>query len=80
MAIVFQDTLEGIAEEQLSGGFFDGWPNPPSPSTFLRLLEQSYAIELAVDEQTGNVAGFIQAISDGVLRCIYSVAGSVAGV
>lgn len=31
------------------------------------MLEQSYAIELAVDEQTGNVVGFIQAISDGVL-------------
>ncbi|SCY89858.1 Ribosomal protein S18 acetylase RimI [Paenibacillus polysaccharolyticus] len=67
MGIVFRDKLDGIGSEQLTGGFFDGWPNPPSPSTFLKLLEQSYAIELAIDEQTGNVVGFIQAISDGVL-------------
>ncbi|WP_145328883.1 GNAT family N-acetyltransferase [Paenibacillus xylanexedens] len=67
MGVVFRDTLAGINCDQLSGGFFDGWPNPPSTSTFLKLLEQSYAIELAVDEQTGNVVGFIQAISDGVL-------------
>ncbi|WP_432749901.1 GNAT family N-acetyltransferase [Paenibacillus amylolyticus] len=31
------------------------------------MLEKSYAIELAVDEDTGKVVGFIQAISDGVL-------------
>lgn len=31
------------------------------------MLEQSYAVELAIDEETGNVVGFIQAISDGVL-------------
>ncbi|MGQ8871278.1 GNAT family N-acetyltransferase [Paenibacillus sp. TSA_86.1] len=67
MGIGFRDTLAGMDCEQLSGGFFDGWPNPPSTSTFLKLLERSYAIELAVDEQTGNVVGFIQAISDGVL-------------
>nr|WP_318283220.1 GNAT family N-acetyltransferase [Paenibacillus xylanexedens] len=67
MGIVFRDKLDGIGSEQLTGGFFDGWPNPPSPSTFLKLLEQSYAIELAIDEQTGNVVGFIQAISDGIL-------------
>ncbi|PYE47738.1 GNAT family N-acetyltransferase [Paenibacillus barcinonensis] len=67
MGIVFRETLAGVELEQLSGGFFDGWPNPPSASTFLKMLEQSYAIELAVDEQTGNVVGFIQAISDGIL-------------
>lgn len=67
MGIIFQDKLVGLDCEQLSGGFFDGWPNPPSTSTFLKLLEQSYAVELAVDEDTGRVVGFIQAISDGVL-------------
>jgi ribosomal protein S18 acetylase RimI-like enzyme len=67
VSIVFRETLDGVELEQLSGGFFEGWPNPPSTSTFYKMLEQSYAIELAVDEQTGNVVGFIQAISDGVL-------------
>lgn len=67
MDITFRESLEGICIDQLSGAFFEGWPNPPSTPTFLKLLEQSYAVELAIDEETGNVVGFIQAISDGVL-------------
>ncbi|WP_413376771.1 GNAT family N-acetyltransferase [Paenibacillus taichungensis] len=67
MDITFRESLEGIGIDQLSGDFFEGWPNPPSKPTFLKLLEQSYAVELAVDEENGNVVGFIQAISDGVL-------------
>ncbi|PWW40889.1 GNAT family N-acetyltransferase [Paenibacillus pabuli] len=67
MDITFRESLEGIGIDQLSGDFFEGWPNPPSTPTFLKLLEQSYAVELAIDEETGNVVGFIQAISDGVL-------------
>jgi ribosomal protein S18 acetylase RimI-like enzyme len=67
MDITFRESLEGIGIDQLSGGFFEGWPNPPSTPTFLKLLEQSYAVELAIDEETGNVVGFIQAVSDGVL-------------
>ncbi|WP_153977658.1 GNAT family N-acetyltransferase [Paenibacillus xylanilyticus] len=67
MRISYRSNLDGIGVEQLSEHFFDGWPNPPSKATFLRLLEQSYAAELAVDDETGMVIGFIQAISDGVL-------------
>lgn len=67
MRISYRSNLDGIGVEQLSEHFFDGWPNPPSKTTFLRLLEQSYAAELAVDDETGKVIGFIQAISDGVL-------------
>ncbi|MGX1827480.1 GNAT family N-acetyltransferase [Paenibacillus taichungensis] len=67
MDITFRESLKGIGIDQLSGTFFEGWPNPPSTATFLKLLEKSYAVELAIDEETGNVVGFIQAISDGVL-------------
>lgn len=67
MRISYRSNLDGIGVEQLSEHFFDGWPSPPSKATFLRLLEQSYAAELAVDDETGMVIGFIQAISDGVL-------------
>ncbi|WJH30490.1 GNAT family N-acetyltransferase [Paenibacillus sp. CC-CFT742] len=67
MRISYRSNLDGIGVEQLSEHFFGGWPNPPSKTTFLRLLEQSYAAELAVDDETGKVIGFIQAISDGVL-------------
>jgi ribosomal protein S18 acetylase RimI-like enzyme len=61
--ITYRDTAEGMASSQLRG-FFVGWPNPPSPETHLRILAHSDAIVLAVDEETGRVAGFITAITD----------------
>lgn len=67
MRISYRSNLDGIGVEQLSEHFFDGWPNPPSKTTFLRLLEQSYAAELAVDDETGKVIGFIQAFRMGCL-------------
>lgn len=64
--ITYRNTTAGVSPAQLVG-FFDGWPNPPSPETHLRLLEGSSHRILAVDDQTGQVVGFITAISDGVL-------------
>ncbi len=66
MTILYTDSLEGIEPHHLSG-FFVGWPNPPVPETHLRLLRGSYRVWLAKDATTGQVVGFIQAISDGVL-------------
>ena len=65
--IRYTTTLAGVTPDQLRGGFFDGWPNPPSPETHLRLLQGSSHVVLAVDHATGNVVGFITAVSDGVL-------------
>jgi len=48
-------------------GFFDGWPNPPSTETHLALLANSAEVVLAVDDESGDVVGFVQAISDGIL-------------
>lgn len=64
--IRYTDTIEGITVDMLEG-FFEGWPNPPTPETHLRLLEQSDEVILAVDGTSGEVVGFITAISDGVL-------------
>lgn len=64
--IAYLDTAEEITLDQLAG-FFVGWPNPPDPATHQRLLRQSAYVVLAVDDGTGQVAGFITAISDGVL-------------
>jgi ribosomal protein S18 acetylase RimI-like enzyme len=64
--IHFQDTLEGI-EPGMLVGFFVGWPNPPDPETHYRLLRNSAYRFLAVDLEAGRVAGFITAVSDGVL-------------
>jgi ribosomal protein S18 acetylase RimI-like enzyme len=64
--ISYTDSIKGIAAKMLRG-FFVGWPNPPSPEIHLRLLANSHKVVLAIDDKTGNVVGFITAISDGVL-------------
>jgi len=64
--ISYTDTVAGITPDRLQG-FFVGWPNPPSPETHLEILKSSSNIVLATDDETGNVVGFVNAVSDGVL-------------
>lgn len=64
--IRYVDSIESLTAENLRG-FFVGWQNPPSTETHLELLKNSSALVLAVESETGNVVGFITAISDGVL-------------
>lgn len=59
-------SLDGIEPDHLDG-LFVGWPDPPAPATLLRLLHGSSHVELALDDRTGHVVGFVTAISDGVL-------------
>ena len=63
--IIYTDSLDGITADKLNG-FFVGWPNPPKPDTHLRILQGSTHVVLALDDQTGQVVGFITAIGDGV--------------
>jgi len=65
--IRYTDSIEDITPDQLRSGFFKGWPNPPSPETHLKILKSSDHIVLAIDEEAGQVVGFITAISDGIL-------------
>ena len=64
--IHYTSEIENITPEMLLG-FFEGWPNPPSPETHLRILRKSYKAVVALDDTTGQVVGFINAISDDVL-------------
>lgn len=64
--ITYTDDLTGVLPEHLTGSFFEGWPNPPSPETHLRILGGSSHVMLAVAPE-GQVVGFVNAISDGVL-------------
>lgn len=64
--ISYLDSPDKITRSNLQG-FFAGWPKPPSPETHLKLLQNSDHVVLALNEDTGNVVGFITAISDGVL-------------
>ena len=63
----YTETVAGLEPEQLAGGFFEGWPKPPSPEMHLRVLQGSRHVVLAIDERSAEVVGFVTAISDGVL-------------
>jgi ribosomal protein S18 acetylase RimI-like enzyme len=65
MPITYTDMLDNLTADHLRGGFFAGWPNPPSPETHLRVLYGSSHIVLARDGE--QVVGYITAITDGVL-------------
>ncbi|MCU0492878.1 MAG: GNAT family N-acetyltransferase [Chloroflexaceae bacterium] len=67
--ITYSDSLDGVTPEQLRGGFFVGWPNPPSAETHFEILRNSALMVLArIDD--GTVVGYITAISDGI-SCAY---------
>lgn len=57
----------GEVEPSQLDGFFEGWPDPPSPATLLRILRGSDHVVLARESRTGRVVGFVTAITDGVL-------------
>lgn len=67
--IRYSTRVDEIGSGQLLG-FFVGWPNPPLPETHLRLLRNSEAVVLAIDQESNRVVGFVTAITDGVL-CAY---------
>jgi len=66
VGIIYTTTLNDVAAEHLRGGFFEGWPNPPSAETHLRILHGSSHVVLARDDATGRVIGYINAVSDGL--------------
>jgi ribosomal protein S18 acetylase RimI-like enzyme len=62
--IEYRTEVSDFAEKKLEG-FFVGWPNPPSKKIFFKLLENSYKVVIAKEQD--KIVGFITAISDGVL-------------
>jgi len=64
MPITYTHSLRGIEADDLDG-FFEGWPNPPEKSTFLKMLHGSQQVVVAKDGS--EVVGFVTALTDGVL-------------
>jgi ribosomal protein S18 acetylase RimI-like enzyme len=63
--ISYTTSLTNLTADHLRGGFFVGWPNPPTPETHLHVLQGSAYVVLARDGDP--VVGYITAITDGVL-------------
>ena len=64
--IEYRNSLDRIRAEQLVG-FFVGWMKPPSMVMHLKILQGSSYVVLAIENESGRVVGFINAISDRVL-------------
>ena len=77
--IFYQDHLLEIGANHLNG-FFEGWPNPPSTQTHLRILENSACFYLAIDDQTSQVVGFVTALDRRYSICLYPFVGSASGI
>jgi ribosomal protein S18 acetylase RimI-like enzyme len=67
--ITYTSSLADVTSDHLQGGFFAGWPNPPSPDAHYQILASSAEIVLA-RLADGTVVGFMTAISDGI-SCAY---------
>lgn len=65
--IFYSTRPERVSARDLRGGFFEGWPESPSPEKHLEVLRASDHVVLAIEEQSGLVVGFVSAISDGLL-------------
>ncbi len=63
--LTFTTSTSDLDATALGGGFFEGWPSPPSPEEHLLLLRASTHVALALDDN--RVIGFANALSDGVL-------------
>lgn len=67
MTVEYRTTAEGITREQLAGGFWAGWPVPPTVEQHLAMLRGAEVTVLAIDPAAGLVVGYITVIGDGVL-------------
>ena len=65
-SVEYRAHLDGLTPAHLTG-FFAGWPNPPSPETHLELLRGSDLALVAFDLDADHAAGYITALTDGVL-------------
>ncbi len=63
--IVYQNNLCEISPCQLSG-FCVGWKSPLDGETLHKILKNSYRIVVALDDQTTQVVGFVNSLSDDV--------------
>lgn len=64
--IHYTDDLTHVHEDMLHG-FFVGWPQRPSLRQHLAVLRESYRSVVAIKSEDGQVVGFVNMLSDGVL-------------
>lgn len=63
--VAYVTSASGLTADQLVGGFFEGWATPLTADEHLELLRAATHVVLAIED--GQVVGFVNALSDGVL-------------
>jgi predicted N-acetyltransferase YhbS len=63
--IHYTESVDNLDEGAVAG-LFSYWGNPPAPANILRILRGSNHVVLAVDDESGQIIGYITAITDGV--------------
>ena len=63
MTINYTNQIKSLSDKQLDG-FFVNWKNHPTPEIHLKILRNSFAVWIALDDE--RCVGFINAISDKV--------------
>ena len=63
--ITYTTELTGVTAEWLTGFFVD-WAEPLTPEQHLEMLKNSYMVVLAIDDETSQVVGFVNAFSDRI--------------
>lgn len=64
-AVIYQEDCESLTVEDVAG-LFGYWGRGPAAADALRIFKGSDHVVLAVDEASGQVIGYITAITDGV--------------
>lgn len=65
--IEYREDPTTLTADQLRGGFFEGWPSPPSPELHLLHLQGAEVAIVAFDVAAGEVVGFVTSLGDGAL-------------
>lgn len=66
MTIRYTDSAAGLSAGDLQG-FWEGWPTRPSTERHLRALRGSEIAIVALDDDTGQVVGFVTVVGDGAI-------------
>ena len=63
--VEYRDDVSSLTADRLRGGFFEGWPDPPTTEGHLRHLRGCEAVLFATDPASGDVVGFVSVLGDG---------------
>lgn len=69
--IRYSTDVDALDVTHLDRPFFVGWPDPPDPTTHLRILRGARHVVVAIEES--SVVGFVTAVGDGVLGAFISL-------